>query len=65
MVLQWWPCFVVVCCVVVARCVGSAVGLLIGVGKLVLPLVEGPRGELAVFEGCSDVFKFLVHSVLG
>ena len=56
---------VVVCCVVIAGCGGSAVELLIGVGELVLPLVEGQRGELAVFEGCSDVFKLLVHSVLG
>ena len=57
--------FVVVCCVVVAGCDDGVVGLLVGVGELVLSLVEGPRGKLAVFKGCSDVFKLLVHSVLG
>ena len=39
--------FVVVCCAVVARVGGGVVGLLVGVGEPLLPLVEGPRGELA------------------
>ena len=30
-----------------------------------LPLVEGPGGKLAVFEGCFDVVQFLVHAGLG
>ena len=30
----------------------------------VLPLVEGPSGELAVFEGCFDVVQFLVQAGL-
>ena len=54
-----------VCCAVVARVGGAVVGLLVGVGEHLLPLVEGPRGELAVLEGIFDVFKFLVHAVLG
>ena len=29
-----------------------------------VPLVEGPGGELAVLEGCFDVIQFLVHAVL-
>ena len=43
--------FVVVCCVVVAGVDGGVVGMLVGVGEPLLPLVEGPRGELAVLEG--------------
>ena len=33
--------------------------------ELVLPLVEGPWGELAAVEGCFNVGKFLVHVFLG
>ena len=29
-----------------------------------VPLVEGPGGELTVLEGCLDVVEFLVHAVL-
>ena len=36
-----------------------------GLGELVMPLVKGPRGELAVLEGCFDMFQFLVHAFLG
>ena len=31
--------------------------VLVGVGESVLPLVEGPRGELAVFECCFDMVQ--------
>ena len=57
--------FGAVCWIVVVGCVGSVVGLLAGLGELEMPLVEGPRGELAVLEGCFDVFQFLVHAFLG
>ena len=29
-----------------------------------VPLVEGPGGEMTVFEGCFDLVQFLVHAVL-
>ena len=35
-----------------------------GLSELVVPLVEGPRGELAMFESCFDVVQFLVHGCL-
>ena len=54
--------FGAVCWIVV---VGSVVGLLMVLGALEMPLVEGPRGELAVLGGCFDVFQFLVHVFLG
>ena len=57
--------FVVVCVAAVVGVGTGGVGLLVGVGESVLPLVEGPRGELAVFECCFDMFKFLIHAVLG
>ena len=47
------------CWIVVVGCIGSVVGLLVGLGELEIPLVEGPKGELAVLEGCFDVF--MVH----
>ena len=40
-----WPCF---CCYLLAVVVGGVGGLLVGMGELVLPLVEGPRRKLAV-----------------
>ena len=33
--------------------------------EFVLPLVEGPGGELAAVEGCFDVSELLVHVFLG
>ena len=44
-----------VCGVAAAGIVGGVIGLLLGLGELVVPLVEGPGGELAMFEGCFDV----------
>ena len=49
-----------VCWVAVAGCVGGVVVLLLGLGELVVPLVEGQRGELTMFESCFDVVQFLV-----
>ena len=43
---------------------GGVVGLLLGLVESVLPLVEGPGGELAMFECCFDVVQFLVHAGL-
>ena len=57
--------FVVICCAAVVGVGSGGVGLLVGRSESVLPLVEGPRGELAVFEYCFDMFKFLIHAVLG
>ena len=51
---------VVFCWVVVV----AVVGLLVGVGESVLPLVEGPRWKLAVWECYFDVLKFPVQLVL-
>ena len=55
--------FGVVCWVVTVGSVG-VVGLLVGLGELELPLVEGPSGELAVLKGCFDVVHFLVKTYL-
>ena len=44
-----------VCWDVVAGVVGGVVGLLLQLVEPVYPLVEGPGGELTVFEGCFDV----------
>ena len=51
--------------IVVVGGVSSVVGLLVGLGKLEMLLVKGPRGELTVLEGCFDVFQFLVHAFMG
>ena len=40
--LQWWHCSVVVYWVVVVGGAGGVGGLLVGMGEIVLPLVEGP-----------------------
>ena len=53
------------CCAAVVGVGSGGVGLLVGVGESVLPLVEDQRGKLAVFECCFDMFKFLIHVVLG
>ena len=44
-------------------CLG-VVGMLLLLVEPVMPLVEGPGGELTVFESCFDVVQFLVHAVL-
>ena len=43
---------------------GGVVELLLGLVESVLPLVECPGGELAMFECCFDVVQFLVHAGL-
>ena len=53
-----------ICWVVVVGIEGGVVGLLLGLVESVLPLVEGPGGELAMFECCFDVVHFLVHAGL-
>ena len=53
-----------ICWVVVVGVGGGVVGLLLGLVESVLPLVEGPGGELAMFECCFDVVQFLVHAGL-
>ena len=54
----------VVCWVVTVGSVGIVVGLLVGLGELEWPLVEGPGGELAMLKGCFDVVHFLVKTYL-
>ena len=51
-----------VCWIVVVGVGGGVVGMLLRLVEPVLPLVEGPGGELAVFEGCFDVVQFLVQA---
>ena len=53
-----------VCRVVVVGVGRGVVGLLLGLVESVLPLVEGPGGELTVFECCFDVVQFLVQAGL-
>ena len=51
-----------ICRVVVVVGFGRGiVGLLLGLVESVFPLVEGPGGELTVFECCFDVVQFLVQ----
>ena len=53
-----------ICRVVVVGVGGGVVELLLGLVESVLPLVEGPGGELTVFECCFDVVQFLVQAGL-
>ena len=53
-----------VCGTLIVGGVGGVVGLLLRLDEPVVPLVEGPGGELTVFECCFDVVQFFVQAVL-